>query len=159
MGKTSHHTPPKVDPVGTLGAIHTVSEKLLAFRPGQTNVMVAEDRNSEAPSRRLPEEFYQDQIQSRSRYLHRMLPTRPAGCGCEPRSASANRDVSSRFGTRLRSLRHARNMTQQQMSDYLGIDRTFISDVECGRKAISLPFLEVMALGFGLSLSDLFTDV
>jgi DNA-binding XRE family transcriptional regulator len=69
------------------------------------------------------------------------------------------RDVSSRFGVRLRELRRERNMTQLQMAVEFGIDRTFISDVERGRKSISLPMLEVLALGFNLSLSELLRDI
>lgn len=63
--------------------------------------------------------------------------------------------LSTRFGLRLRALRQARGMTQLQVAVEFGIDRTFISDLERGRKSVSLPFLEVFALGFGLSLSEL----
>lgn len=69
------------------------------------------------------------------------------------------KDVSSRFGVRLRELRRERNMTQLRMAVEFGIDRTFISDVERGRKSISLPMLEVMALGFNMSLSELLRDI
>ncbi len=68
-------------------------------------------------------------------------------------------DVSSRFGVRLRQLRRERNMTQLRMAVDFGIDRTFISDVERGRKSISLPMLEVIALGLELSLSELLRDI
>lgn len=68
-------------------------------------------------------------------------------------------DVSSRFGLRLRQLRRDRNMTQLRIAVEFGIDRTFISDVERGRKSISLPMLEVLALGFQLSLSELLKDI
>ena len=68
-------------------------------------------------------------------------------------------DVSSRFGVRLRHLRRERNLTQLRMATDFGIDRTFISDVELGRKSISLPMLEVLALGFQLSLSELLRDI
>ena len=69
------------------------------------------------------------------------------------------RDVSSRFGVRLRELRRDRNLTQLRLAVEFGIDRTFISDVERGRKSISLPMLEVLALGFNLSLSELLRDI
>jgi transcriptional regulator with XRE-family HTH domain len=45
------------------------------------------------------------------------------------------------------------------MAIEFGIDRTFISDVERGRKSISLPIMEVMALGFKMSLSELLRDI
>jgi transcriptional regulator with XRE-family HTH domain len=68
-------------------------------------------------------------------------------------------DVSSRFGVRLRQLRRERSLTQLRMATEFGIDRTFISDVERGRKSISLPIMEVMALGFKMSLSELLRDI
>ena len=68
-------------------------------------------------------------------------------------------DVSSRFGVRLRQLRRERNMTQLRMAVDFGIDRTYISDVERGRKSISLPLLEIVALGMKISLSELLRDI
>jgi DNA-binding XRE family transcriptional regulator len=68
-------------------------------------------------------------------------------------------DVSSRFGRRLRQLRRERELTQSNMAKKFGIDRSFISDVERGRKSISLPMLEVIALGLRISLSELFEDI
>lgn len=77
----------------------------------------------------------------------------------KPENFYLPKDVSSRFGVRLRELRRERNMTQLRMAVEFGIDRTFISDVERGRKSISLPMLEVLALGFNLSLSELLRDI
>ncbi len=68
-------------------------------------------------------------------------------------------DVSSRFGVRLRQFRRQQNLTQIKMATEYGIDRTFISDVERGRKSISLPMLEVIALGLHMSLSELLQDI
>ena len=45
------------------------------------------------------------------------------------------------------------------MAVEFGIDRTFISDVERGRRSISLPTLEILALGLKMTLSDLLKDV
>jgi DNA-binding XRE family transcriptional regulator len=72
---------------------------------------------------------------------------------------TCNRDIASRFGRRLRELRRQRNLTQLQMSKKFGIDRSYISDVERGRKSISLGLLEVISLGLRVSLSDLFRDI
>lgn len=68
-------------------------------------------------------------------------------------------DVGSRFGVRLRQMRKERSMTQLQMAIAFGIDRSYISDVERGRKNISLPMLEIIALGMKISLSELFRDL
>ena len=75
------------------------------------------------------------------------------------RNNYSNADISSRFGVRLRELRRSRNMTQLEMAISFGIDRSYISDVERGRKAISLPTLEVIALGMDVSLSALLKDI
>ena len=45
------------------------------------------------------------------------------------------------------------------MAINFGINRTFISDVERGRKSISLPMLEILALGLNMSLSELLRDL
>ena len=72
---------------------------------------------------------------------------------------NASTDVSSRFGARLRELRRERSLTQLRMATEFGIDRSFISDVERGRKSISLPMLEVIALGMKISLSELLQGI
>ena len=86
---------------------------------------------------------------------------RPLGSAAtrRPEDFYLPRDVSSRFGVRLRELRRERSMTQLRLAVEFGIDRTFISDVERGRKSISLPMLEVLALGFNLSLSELLRNI
>lgn len=75
-----------------------------------------------------------------------------------PRSM-AHLPLTVRFGERLRALRRARGMTQLEVAVEFGIDRTFLSDVERGRKSLTLPFIEVFALGYGLSLSQLLKDL
>ncbi|MGC9292505.1 MAG: helix-turn-helix domain-containing protein [Acidobacteriaceae bacterium] len=67
--------------------------------------------------------------------------------------------VTQRFGQKLRFLRKSKSMTQLQMAIYLGIDRSYISDLERGKKSVSLPTLEVIALGFHMSLSDLLSGI
>ena len=93
----------------------------------------------------------------RSTRMHTMQ--RPSSGASSPQVGVLPRDVSSRFGARLRELRRERNLTQLRMANDFGIDRSFISDVERGRKSISLPMLEVIALGMKLTLSDLLQDI
>ena len=76
-----------------------------------------------------------------------------------PQNYYLPKDVSTRFGARLRDLRREHNLTQTKMALDFGIDRTFISDVERGRKSISLNLLEVLALGLNMSLSDLLNGI
>ena len=52
-------------------------------------------------------------------------------------------------------MRKEKGWTQVQMADALGIDRSYISDMERGKKDVCLPKMEVLAIGFGISLSAL----
>ena len=69
------------------------------------------------------------------------------------------KNILGRFGTRIRNLRKSHNLTQQNMAAKFGIDRSYISDVECGKQGMSLAMLEVIALGFNIKLSELFEDL
>ena len=63
--------------------------------------------------------------------------------------------VSTRFGARIRYLRKQAGYTQVELAAYLGIDRTYISEVESGKKGVSLGYMETFAQGFRMSLSEL----
>ena len=66
---------------------------------------------------------------------------------------------SARFGQRLRELRNAQGYTQEALAAYTGIDRSFISDVERGKKGISVDYLDTIAKGFEITISELMTGV
>ncbi len=62
--------------------------------------------------------------------------------------------ITERFGVRLRTLRNKHGWTQQEMVDKLGIDRSYISDMERGKKNVCLPTLEVIAKACKLTISQ-----
>jgi transcriptional regulator with XRE-family HTH domain len=64
-------------------------------------------------------------------------------------------DICIRFGKRLRRLRKQREWTQVYMAEYVGMDRSFISDLENGKKEICLRNLQLLASTFGVSVSKL----
>jgi transcriptional regulator with XRE-family HTH domain len=45
------------------------------------------------------------------------------------------------------------------MAEYVGIDRSFISDLENGKKEICLRNLEVIATAFNLTISQLMSKI
>jgi transcriptional regulator with XRE-family HTH domain len=55
----------------------------------------------------------------------------------------------------LRSLRKKKGWTQVELADYLGLRRTYVSDLERGKRNISLLTMEIIARGFKLSVSQL----
>ena len=66
-------------------------------------------------------------------------------------------DLLVRLGDRIRKLRKARQWTQVEMAEKVGIDRSFLADVERGKRNISILNLELIAKGFTMSLSQLFS--
>jgi transcriptional regulator with XRE-family HTH domain len=66
-------------------------------------------------------------------------------------------DLLTRLGDRIRKLRKARGWTQAEMAERVGIDRSFLADVERGKRNISVLNLELIAHGFKISLSQLFS--
>jgi transcriptional regulator with XRE-family HTH domain len=64
-------------------------------------------------------------------------------------------DIRARFGLRLRSLRKKKYWTQVELADYLGLRRTYVSDLERGKRNVSLLTMEIIACGFKLSVSQL----
>jgi transcriptional regulator with XRE-family HTH domain len=71
----------------------------------------------------------------------------------------SNENISIRFGRRLRELRKKKGWTQVQMADALGIDRSYISDMENGKLNVCLPTLEVLSQGFGISIAKLLSRI
>lgn len=64
-------------------------------------------------------------------------------------------DICIRFGKRIRTLRKKKGWTQVYMAEHVGIDRSFISDLENGKKEICIRNLEVIARAFGISPAQL----
>jgi transcriptional regulator with XRE-family HTH domain len=67
--------------------------------------------------------------------------------------------IASRFGRRLRTLRHKHDLSQVEMAYRFGIDRGHISEMENGKKNVCLPMLEVLARGFQITVSELMKGV
>ena len=68
-------------------------------------------------------------------------------------------DIRIRFGRRLQKLRKQEGWTQVQMAEQFGLDRSYLADVERGKRNISIVNLEVIARGFGLTVSRLLIRV
>ena len=70
-----------------------------------------------------------------------------------------NSDILSRFGKRLREKRTNLGLSQEAFADRCGLDRTYISDIERGRRNVSLLNIEIIALALNISVSELTNDI
>ena len=68
-------------------------------------------------------------------------------------------DICIRFGQKLRKMRLERKRTQTDMAVHLGMDRSFLSDLERGKREPCLRTLEVIAQGFEMSIPQLLSRV
>ena len=68
-------------------------------------------------------------------------------------------DIRVRFGQRLRKLRLERSLTQVEFAEKLGIDRSYLTDIERGNRNVSLINIDILAKGLGLSLAQLFKNL
>jgi transcriptional regulator with XRE-family HTH domain len=66
-------------------------------------------------------------------------------------------DLLVRLGDRIRRLRKKRGWTQVVMAERVGIDRSFLADVERGKRNVSILNVELMAKRLKISLSQLFS--
>jgi DNA-binding XRE family transcriptional regulator len=64
--------------------------------------------------------------------------------------------IEKRFGNRMKELRLAKDISQQELAVRSGLHRNYISDAERGKRNVSLKCIEKIALGLECTLKDLF---
>lgn len=64
---------------------------------------------------------------------------------------------SSRFGNAVRVARTRAGITQEELAERAGLDRSYIGGVERGDRNPSLIAIEKIAGGLGITLADLFS--
>ena len=65
--------------------------------------------------------------------------------------------TSSGFGDAVRKARTASGITQEELADRAGLDRSYIGGVERGDRNPTLSVIEKIAQGLGLTLAELFS--
>lgn len=70
-----------------------------------------------------------------------------------------SRDIVVRFGRRVRRLRDAKGINQTVLADRMGTNQETISRIENGKQEPRLRFIELLADGLKVSLSEMFKDL
>ena len=65
-------------------------------------------------------------------------------------------DIKARLGRRFRELREAKGLSQEILADKAGLDRTYVSSVERGKRNISIENIERLALALDISVHIVF---
>jgi ribosome-binding protein aMBF1 (putative translation factor) len=74
-------------------------------------------------------------------------------------TAAMGEALLQRLGEKVRVLRRAGDLTQEQLADRSGLHPTYIAGIESGRRNPSLRSLQALATGLGISLSSLLEGV
>ncbi len=76
----------------------------------------------------------------------------------DPPTGPAERARLKAFGLRIRLLRTAHGWSQQQLGEHAGMDRTFVGQIERGKRGMNILRLWPLAEALKMPISDLFTD-
>jgi transcriptional regulator with XRE-family HTH domain len=68
-------------------------------------------------------------------------------------------DIKLKIGQRVRELRKQINLSQEALAYKAEVDRTYMTDVENGRRNISIVNLEKIVLALDMSFADFFNSV
>ena len=68
-------------------------------------------------------------------------------------------DILTVFGRTLRRLRTEKNISQEAFASMCNLHRTYISDVELGKRNVSLENIKRMADALEMTVSALFLEV
>lgn len=68
-------------------------------------------------------------------------------------------DILLAYGRAIRSLRQDKKISQEALADLCGLHRTYISDIELGKRNVSLENIFKIADALTISVSDLFVEV
>lgn len=65
------------------------------------------------------------------------------------------RNPCTEFGRRLRELRLERDLSQEKLGELAGLDRTYVSSAEAGRRNVSLKTICKLAEALGIEAEEL----
>lgn len=64
-------------------------------------------------------------------------------------------NISKKFGTRVRQVRHSKHLSQGKVAKLLGVHPSYISSIERGIRNMSLKNIERLAKALGVSIEKL----
>lgn len=65
-------------------------------------------------------------------------------------------DIKILIGKRVKELRNGLGISQEELADIAGLDRTYITSVECGKRNISIVNIEKLAIALKVTLREFF---
>jgi transcriptional regulator with XRE-family HTH domain len=67
-------------------------------------------------------------------------------------------DIKQKVGARIRELRHQLGISQEALAYKADVDRTYMTDIENGRRNVSIENLEKIITALEVTIPDFFTS-
>lgn len=65
-------------------------------------------------------------------------------------------DIKEKFGQKIKSLRELKGYSIEYLANISNIDRTYISDIEKGKRNVSLLIIEKLSKALDVNIQELF---
>ena len=65
-------------------------------------------------------------------------------------------NIKEKFGEKVKSLREAKGFSIEHLANISNIDRNYISDIEKGKRNVSLMIIEKLSIAFEINIHELF---
>jgi transcriptional regulator with XRE-family HTH domain len=68
-------------------------------------------------------------------------------------------DIKEKFGQRLKTLRKAKGLSQEELAERSGLNRPYISGIEQGKRNVSIEVVEKIAVALGVEMVEFFEKI
>ncbi|MEO2237812.1 helix-turn-helix transcriptional regulator [Dorea sp. YH-dor226] len=68
-------------------------------------------------------------------------------------------EIRVAYGKAVRTIRQNKKISQEELADLCGLHRTYISDIELGKRNVSLENIDKIAQALQVKKSELFVEV
>ena len=68
-------------------------------------------------------------------------------------------EIRVAYGKAVRTIRQDKKISQEELADLCGLHRTYISDIELGKRNVSLENIDKIAHALQVKKSELFVEV
>lgn len=65
-------------------------------------------------------------------------------------------NIKEKFGQKVKQLREQKGFSMEYLANISNIDRTYISDIEKGKRNVSLLIIEKLSLALQVTIQELF---
>jgi len=65
-------------------------------------------------------------------------------------------DIKVRFGLKVKELRKAKKISQEELAHLAQLERSYVSNIEMGKRNVSIEVVEKIAVALGVEMVEFF---